>query len=437
MKRSLLILTALVAPTIAFPQDAPRPISISEAIALAKKNAPSMIQARGSLRTSAATLRQRKWAFNPLNSLQFSYSSSTGGGASIDNEGFLRQRPNSDWSFGQNFGGASLTIWDGGTKLGDLRTAKANIDVAEIGEVTAEFTITQQVKAQYFSILQQRETQFNAQKTLEQAQFVMNLARARVRAGTANVLDTLNASISISNAELSILNARNAEVLANAQLTRLTASDFPVTAIASDTVDPAPLAITDAELFSLVEQGPSVRQSTAQLTVAEIREKTSKSNYWPQISASGGFSRSNSDNNYDFGAGKMGYSWSFGLNMTWRIFDGFAREAGVINAKVAADNAEANLREARLTARQNLTQQLNSLRTAEETIRIQRLNLIIGEEALRVANARYEAGVGLFQDLLNAQNSLNGTRASLTNARVNARNARAQIETLIGRELPQ
>jgi outer membrane protein len=437
MKRSLIILSALIAPTIAFSQDGPRPISLQEAVSLAKKNAPSMVQARGTLRTSSAALRQAKWAFNPLNSLQFSYSSNTGGGASIDNDGFLRTRPNSDWSFGQSFGGAQLTIWDGGTKLGAIKTANANIDVAEISEITAEFTITQQVKAQYYTILQQRETESNAQKTLEQAQFVMDLARARVRAGTANVLDTLNAFVSISSAQLQILNARNAQVFANAQLTRLTASDFPVTAIVSDTTDPAPLAITDAELFSLVEQGPAVRQSAANLRVSEVREKTSKAMYWPQIQATGGFSRSNQDERYDFGAGKMGYSWSFGLNMNWQIFNGFARESGVISAKVQTDNAEANLRDARLTARQNLTQQINALRTAEETMRIQRLTLIANEEALRIANARYQAGVGLFQDLLTSQNNLNNTRASLTSARVNARNARAQIETLIGRELPQ
>lgn len=433
-----MILSALVAPTIAFSQqETSRGISLDEAIAMAKKNAPTMIQARGSIRTSAAQLRQAKWAYNPLNSLQFGYSSSTGGGASIDNEGFLRQRPSSEWSFGQSFGGAQLTIWDGGTKLGAIKTANATIDLAEIAEVSAEFTIAQQVKAQYYTILQQRETEANAIKQLEQQQFLMGLARARVQAGTANVIDTMNTLVQINNTQLSILNARNSQVFANAQLTRLTASDVPVTAVDADLPDPTPLAVTNAELMSFVEQGPSVRQQAANLRVAEVREKTSKASYWPQVNATGSFSRSNSDKSYDFGAGKMGYSWGFGLNMTWRIFDGFSREAGVINARVQTDNAEAQLREARLTARQNMTQQLNALRTAEETIRIQRLSLAVGEEQLRIANARYEAGVGLYQDVLNAQNNLNTTRASLTNARVSARNARAQIESLIGRELPQ
>src|SRR5689334_18371863 len=106
MKRSLMILSALIAPAVAFSQEGPRPISLPEAIELAKKNAPSMIQARGTLRTNAAALRVAKWAYFPLNGLQLGYSSSTSGGATIDQDGFLRQRPAGDWSFGQNFGSA-------------------------------------------------------------------------------------------------------------------------------------------------------------------------------------------------------------------------------------------------------------------------------------------------------------------------------------------
>lgn len=437
MKRSLVVLAALIAPSIAFSQDGPRPISLQEAVGLARKNAPTMIQARGQIRTSNSSLRVAKWAYFPLNGLQFGYGSSTSGGATLDAEGFLRQRPASDWSFSQNYGSASLTLWDGGTKLGNIKTARANVEAAEIGEISSSFTIAQQVKAQYYSIIQARENEANARKTLEQAQFLMGLARARVAAGTANVIDTLNTLTTISSAQLNILTFQNNQANANAQLTRLTASDFPVTAIVSDTSDPPRLEISDTDLMSMAEQGPAVRTSAANLRVAELGEKNSKAVYWPQITASAGFSRSNQDDHYDFGAGKMGYGWNFGLNASFKIFDGFARENSILSAKIRTDNAEASLREAKLTARQNMTQQLNALHTAEEQIRINRFTLTVGEEQLRIANARYQAGVGLYQDVLNAQNNLNTTRASLTNARVSARNARAQIESLIGRDLQQ
>ena len=437
MKRTLILLSALMAPAVAFAQEGPRPISLQEAIDLAKRNAPSTIQARGTLRTNAAALKVAMWAYFPFNGLTLGYSSSTSGGATIDQDGFLRQRPAGDWSFGQSFGSASLTIWDGGTKIGNIKSARANISASEAAEITAEFTVTQQVKAQYYSILQQRETEANARAQMTQAEFQMGLARARIRNGTANILDSLNALNSINSAQLAILNARNAQNNANAQLTRLTASPFPVTAILSDTADPPPLSMTDAELFSMAENGPQVRQSTAQLRAAEIREKNSKAIYWPTITAGGSYSRSNSDSRYDFGAGKMGYGWSFNLGASLVVFNGFNRESNIISAKVATDNAEASLRDQRLTVRQNLTQQIGTLRTAEETMRIQRIIITVAEEALRVATTRYENGVGLQDVVITAQQTLNNARSGLTNARVSARNARAQIESIIGRDLPQ
>jgi outer membrane protein len=432
-----MILSALIAPALAFSQEGPRPISLPEAIQLAKKNAPSMIQARGTLRTNASALKVAKWAYFPLNQLTLGYSSSTSGGATIDQDGFLRQRPAGDWSFGQSFGGAQLTIWDGGTKIGNIKSARATITASEAAEVTAEFNITQQVKAQYYTILQQRETEANARTAMAQSENQLRIASAKIRNGTANILDSLTSVLAINNQQLAILTAQNAQNNASAQLTRLTASPFPVTAILSDTSDPPPLTMTDAELFALAENGPAVRQSAAQLRAAEIREKNSKAIYWPQITATGGYSRSNTDSRYDFGAGKMGYGWNFGLNASLQIFNGFARENTIISAKVATDNAEASLREQRLTVRQNLTQQIGTLRTAEEQLRIARLNLVVTQEALRVATARYENGVGLQDAVITAQQNLNTTRSTLTNARISMRNARAQIESIIGRDLPQ
>ena len=73
-------LVLLIAPSHAGAQDpgaatantAPRPISLPEAVALAEKNAPRMVQARGRSRQSAAQVRSGYGAFLP--GLNFSMS---------------------------------------------------------------------------------------------------------------------------------------------------------------------------------------------------------------------------------------------------------------------------------------------------------------------------------------------------------------------------
>jgi outer membrane protein len=452
MKRSLLILAALAAPSLIVAQDGPRPISLQEALDMARKNAPSMVQARGQMRTSTAALRAARWAFGP--NLQLGYSSSTGGGGTYVGDRLVASSARG-FTFSQSLGGVSLTLFDGGQKLLNVRRQEALVDQAEINEVTQSFTIQQQVKTQYYAILAARESETAANSQLAQATQQYNAASARLHAGTATRGDSLTAWVTLGNARQAILNAQYQARNANAQLTRLTGSPYEVTAIASDTTDPAPLQMSDAELFALAERGPAVRSSEAQLASARASERSSRASYWPTISLSGSFSRTPAPNTrvdtvggravtttlprlvYDFGGGRMNYNWSAGLSASYQLWNSYSRESQVISAKVQSDNAEASLRNEKLLARQNMTQQLNTLRTAEAQIRLARDNLTAAEEALRVATTRYELGAGTLQDVLTAQTSANNQRTALINARFSARNARAAIESIIGRELPQ
>jgi outer membrane protein len=104
-------------------------------------------------------------------------------------------------------------------------------------------------------------------------------------------------------------------------------------------------------------------------------------------------------------------------------------------ADVQEDIAEAQLRDARLLARQNLIQQLGALRTAEERIRIQQASVAAAQEDLRVQQQRYNLGASTLLDLLTSQTTLNAARAALIQARQDYRVARAQIEAIIGRDL--
>lgn len=447
MKKTLYIFAALVAPAISLAQGDAKPITLQEALEMGKRNSPSMIQARGSIRTSAAQLKVARWAYNPLNNITLQYGSSTGGGGSYDADGFFRSRGAPSWGFSQGFGGASMTLWDGGKKSADVKTANARLDQFEVSEVTTQFQIAQQIKQQYYNILLAREQEAAGVAQMDVAKQQLTASIAGVRTGTKIVSDTLNAVLAMGNAQLAILNARNSLNNGNAQLTRLTGSNFPVTAVVADTADVPPLTLTDAELYALAEQGPTVRSAMAALATSKSSEKSARAVYlWPTITTSASFSRSNSEpstggfNGYDFGAGPMGYSWNFSLNASYTLFNGFARESNILSAKVAVDNADANLRDAKLTARQNLTQQLSTLRTAEAQVQIQRQQIAIAEQSLNVAQRRYDVGAsggGTLLDILNAQNALNSARTGLATQRFNVRNTRAQIEALIGRDLPR
>lgn len=442
MKKTILLLSALIAPTLALAQDGPRPISLNEAVTMAKKNAPAMISARGQIRTSAASVKVAKWAFNPLNNIVLGYGSSISGGVTYVNDVRL-DRPGTAWNFSQSFGSANLTIWDGGVKLAAIRTANAQLDQAEVNETLQTFTISQSVKTQYYTILRQQELLATARLQLENAKAQMATAKAKVAQGAATVADTLQSLIAIITAENAILSTQNNIDNANAQLTRLVASEYTVTAIVSDTTDPAPFTIPEAELAGYVERAPTVRSAVSALAVSKSRERSTRAVLWPTITATGSYGRSNQQpttggfSGYDFGAGPMNQSWSFGLNASFTLFNGFSRESQILSAKITSDNSEASLRDARLTYRQNLTQQIGALKLADAQIALTRTQVTVAEDNLRIVQRRYELGTGVLLDLTTAQQALTTARNNLTSARFDARNARTALETLLGRDLPQ
>ena len=69
-------------------------------------------------------------------------------------------------------------------------------------------------------------------------------------------------------------------------------------------------------------------------------------------------------------------------------------------------------------------------------MRVQQTNVRASEEDLRVQQQRYNLGASTLLDVLNSQTALVTARQALIQARLNYRNARAQIEAAIGRDLP-
>jgi outer membrane protein len=433
VKRRTLLL--LLAPAALSAQTAPdagaRAITLEEAIKLAQRNAPSAVQARGAVRSADASIRASYGAFFPTLSLN-SAGSKQGGETFF--QGQLVPYRGDPWSFSRGVS-SNLQLFDGGRRLHELRTARADASAAVETETVAKFRIALDVKVQFYAVQAARESESAALVQLEQAQQQLQAASARVAAGTATKSDSLRAIITVGNAQLAVLTARNGLRVASASLTRLVGTNFPVTAAPTDTLAGMGAPIDSLQLANLVDNGPAIRQARAQLGAAKASTKASRTPYMPTLSTSFNYSGSNTANRFDFGSGTYAFQHSLRFTLSYPVFDNFNREEAIVRANVAEDNAEASLRDARLLAQQSLVQYIGALRTAEARAQIQSASVAAAEEDLRVQQQRYNLGASTFLDVLTSQVTLNQARAALIQARFDARTARAQIESLIGQEL--
>jgi outer membrane protein len=424
-----LIPAALAAQTV---DTTATPISLTEAIRLAQQNSVTSVQARGSVRTSDAAVKQSYAAFLP----SFSLSAGTNrqAGDRFDTQGNLVPFTGNPTNYSTGVS-SSLQLFDGGRRFFDVKRTKADVDAAEAGETASKYQVALQVKQQYYNILAARESQSAAQAQIDQAQQQLRSSSLRLRAGAATVSDSLRSVVALGNARLSMLTAENNLRVANATLTRLIASQQTVTATPSDTLDQQVIIPDIAELTPLVDRAPAIKQADAQLASAHASLRSAKTAFLPTVNMN--FNRSGSGLDPAFGIGdkRYAYNQSLSFSLNFPLFNNLNREVNVARAIVAEDVAEASLRDAKLLARQTLVQSIAQMKTAQEQVAIQTNSVAAATEDLRVQQRRYELGATTLLDLLTSQTQLDNARTALIRARYDYRVAKAQLEALIGRDL--
>ena len=426
----LFVPTALAAQVSA--DSVARPISLDDAVKLAQRNSPTTVQAAGTTRSNAASVRTAYMAFIP--SLSFNTGASKQNGDRFNPQGELVPFTGAAWQYSSGLR-MNVDLLDGGTRFYRLRTAKANVDASEANEVLQQYNVALSVKQQYYAVLAAKESEGAAKAQLDQATEQLKTASAKVAAGAATKSDSLRAIIQVGNAQLALIQAQNNLNVANASLTRLVATPFVVTATPEDSAEAITLESDSAQIASLALRGPAVQQSEASYSAAKANVRSSLSLYVPTLSLSFNRGGNGQDSRFGWGNDRYAYSQTMSFGLNFPFFNQGAREEQIVRSRVSEEVAQAQLRDARLLAQQQLTQYLSAFRSAEQRVQIQLASVAAAEEDLRVQQRRYQLGASTFLDVLSSQVTLNQARAALIQARFDARVAKAQIETLTGKEM--
>jgi outer membrane protein TolC len=419
MNTKLLALLIAAPAVLAAQAPAPRIISLDEAIRMAQQNSPSALQARGRLKTSSNALRAAYTGFLPS-------GLSVSAGAS---------KRNGIWNYSNSLS-TNISIFDP-NKFITIGRAKRDLATQEISELQNRYTVAQSVKQQFFAVISARETETAAKSSLAISEAQLANTVARVTNGTGLYTDSMSGRISVTAARIAVLSASNSLRQANATLTRTVGSDTPVEANPADTAGFKFAVLDSAALSALVDSGPAMQQSLASVATSEYSVKSAKFAYLPKLNGFS-FSRSGSGTGaFGFDDSPFKYSSSQWMNfgISLQLWDNFSRENSMVSANISLDNARASLHDQKLAQQLSFLQLLGQLRTTEEQIKLQQSSIAYAEVILRNVQQRYNLGLSLQLEVLTAQNSLQSAKQTLISQRATYRNAKAQLEALIGRDL--
>jgi len=143
-------------------------------------------------------------------------------GYTVENNRFSKDLTDvvNGWFFGVQ---GTWAIFDGGATYGKVKQARAKLEQAKINYEDSLQQVDLQVQQAWANLLQAMETIASGQKTVEQATEAIRLARERLSAGAGTQLDVLNATVQLTQAQTTELQARNTYNAALAEFDRVTA----------------------------------------------------------------------------------------------------------------------------------------------------------------------------------------------------------------------
>jgi outer membrane protein TolC len=130
-------------------------------------------------------------------------------------------------------------------------------------------------------------------------------------------------------------------------------------------------------------------------------------------------------------------SWQVMLGLNQPLLTGGEARGRVRQAEAGVRAAELSLQSQRQAVALEVTQEYLSLRQAGEQLRVAEQGVIEAEERLRISQVRYEAGVALAAEVLDAQTALAAAEAALVDALYDQYQAIFRLYYAIGEPLKE
>lgn len=330
-------------------------------------------------------------------------------------------------------------VFEGFATLNAYQKAALWKENAESGVTRARLELIGTVQENFLRLLQAAENTRSARDSLERLRSQLKVTAAFYEVGLKPRLDVLQAEVDVATAEDSLLQAINAY---ETQLSRLnTLLVLPVEADIRYTgsLDHIPFTRGFEEcLQTAFAKRPDLIMAQKAVAMADKDVGIARSGFYPKINAEGAWT-TQGDSFDAAGSGNMPErfnAWSFNLTGEWTAFSGGTTYHGTRQAQQTKNQFAAEEMNLKQEVAHDVKSRLLKISETDQRIKVTQKGLEQAREAYRMADALYQAQVGIFIDVLDAQAKLTLAEATLTGAQADYLIAVAHLHVAIGEENP-
>jgi len=319
----------------------------------------------------------------------------------------------------------SQLLFDFGKNLAATEASRKLAEVAVEDVELQRQLISLTVKEAYTNTLFSQRLIRVQEQAQERAELNLRSAKGFFEVGTRPKSDVARAEVDVANAKLDLIRAKNAlrTAIVALNIAMVINVDTPTQIV--DNLVYQPLTLDRQQLRSdSLRQRPEYRQANLRAAAAEATERQTFRNFFPDISGSGAYGGTQS---------QLNESWSLGLSLSWSLFDGGGRIARYQEAKANLEGARARVKSTELDIVQNVEQAEISVEEAQERILAAQTLVASAQENFRLAQGRFDAGVGTILELTDAQLALTQAQNTESQALADYRIALARLDRAVGR----
>ncbi len=305
---------------------------------------------------------------------------------------------------------ARQLLFDGFQTPFEMGRAGEQVDASRWAYVVSSSNVRRRLRVAYVDLLRAQGLVDITREIADRRRQNADLVALRYEAGREHKGSLMLSEADVAQADYDVAAALRAVELGRRSLVkemgRLHAA--PLNVSGDFTLDPPGPAAPDFEGFCATN--PVLRQLASLKEAARWGVRSAQADLFPQIYGS-------------VEAGKTGTDWpargdekSIGLSVSWPLFEGGRRVAGIVRSKEALRQSEADERSGRDGVILTLTEAWTRVRNAIEIVEVERKVLAAADERAKIARAQYSIGLLSFDNWTIIEDSLVRAKKSFLEA---------------------
>lgn len=330
---------------------------------------------------------------------------------------------------------ASQLLFSGEYFLG-LKASKVFVELSKRATQSSRVDVTTKVSKAYYMVLLNQERSILMDVNMTRLKKTLDDTKAFWENGLAEKIDYDRLSVAYNNLLVEQENINRSLGLATYLLKFQMGMDVNANLVLTDKLADVKFDVSSmvsADKFDYAKRAEYGIFET-QFKLAQLDLKRNKVAYLPTAAAYG--SLSGGAFRETFSIFSMGYGWFptavIGAKVTMPIFTGLQRHSRTQQAKVKVQQADNNLDAMKKAIDLELSSAFTSLQNASASYNIQKKNIEIAEEVVRVAKIKVDQGVGSNLELVTAETALKEAQTNYYSALFDALAAKIDFDKANG-----